>query len=257
MIPSFGVQEEFKVALKSNLSFDWYIQVCGGLRLGRARVMILHGPGSSSHAVSLPQTPHNHLQVVSKAEILFDASEFTLLPGQDGFVMAQVCVWDTERSLEAGEESGLVGGREGWAGGVSAGPGGDRGQGGVNHGVQGAPRSDRGLSRNPESFFLMYPPPSLLQTETKVESYEVHNPVPLIVGSSVGGLVLLALISAGLYKVTPPGPSSCPLPFPPPLRLTQHCLPGLNSPFCRQLGDLGGRVTEPQFLQLYNETKCK
>ncbi|OWK10896.1 ITGAM, partial [Cervus elaphus hippelaphus] len=96
-IPSFGVQEEFKVTLKSNLSFDWYIQ-----------------------------TSHNHLQVVSKAEILFDESEFTLLPGQDGFVMAQ--------------------------------------------------------------------------TETKVESYEVHNPVPLIVGSSVGGLVLLALISAGLYK---------------------------------------------------------
>ncbi|KAF4015774.1 hypothetical protein G4228_007378 [Cervus hanglu yarkandensis] len=97
-IPSFGIQEEFKVTLKSNLSFDWYIQ-----------------------------TSHNHLQVVSKAEILFDESEFTLLPGQDGFVMAQ--------------------------------------------------------------------------TETKVESYEVHNPVPLIVGSSVGGLVLLALISAGLYKL--------------------------------------------------------
>uniref|UniRef100_A0A8C6CPG5 Integrin subunit alpha M n=1 Tax=Moschus moschiferus TaxID=68415 RepID=A0A8C6CPG5_MOSMO len=93
-IPSFGVQEEFKVTLKSNLSFDWYIKVC---------------------------------RVASKAEILFDESEFTLLPGQDAFVMAQ--------------------------------------------------------------------------TETKVESYEVHNPVPLIVGSSVGGLVLLALISAGLYKL--------------------------------------------------------
>ncbi|KAJ1067421.1 hypothetical protein K5549_010539 [Capra hircus] len=34
-------------------------------------------------------TSHNHLQVVSKAEILFDESEFTLLPGQDAFVMAQ------------------------------------------------------------------------------------------------------------------------------------------------------------------------
>lgn len=44
-IPSFGVQEEFKVTLKSNLSFDWYIQVCGGLRLGWARVMILQGSG--------------------------------------------------------------------------------------------------------------------------------------------------------------------------------------------------------------------
>ncbi|XP_004623053.1 integrin alpha-M [Octodon degus] len=39
------------------------------------------------------------------------------------------------------------------------------------------------------------------QTETKVELYEVHNPLPLIVGSSIGGLVLLALITAGLYKL--------------------------------------------------------
>ncbi|KAM5197813.1 integrin alpha-M [Hipposideros larvatus] len=39
------------------------------------------------------------------------------------------------------------------------------------------------------------------QTETKVEPHEVHNPIPLIVGSSVGGLVLLALITAGLYKL--------------------------------------------------------
>ncbi|XP_027468962.1 integrin alpha-M isoform X6 [Zalophus californianus] len=39
------------------------------------------------------------------------------------------------------------------------------------------------------------------QTETKVEPSEVHNPVPLIVGSSVGGLVVLALITAGLYKL--------------------------------------------------------
>lgn len=39
------------------------------------------------------------------------------------------------------------------------------------------------------------------QTETKVELYEVHDPVPLIVGSSVGGLVLLALVTAGLYKL--------------------------------------------------------
>ena len=85
-------------------------------------------------------------------------------------------------------------------------------------------RSDWGTPRNPESFSSDVPLPlSLLQTETKVESYEVHNPVPLIVGSSVGGLVLLALISAGLYKVTPPGPSSCLLPSPTPLLLTQHC----------------------------------
>ncbi|XP_023378237.1 integrin alpha-M isoform X4 [Pteropus vampyrus] len=40
-----------------------------------------------------------------------------------------------------------------------------------------------------------------IKTETKVEPYEVHDPVPLIVGSSVGGLVLLALITMGLYKL--------------------------------------------------------
>lgn len=34
----------------------------------------------------------------------------------------------------------------------------------------------------------------------------MHDPVPLIVGSSVGGLVLLALITMGLYKVFPHGP---------------------------------------------------
>nr|KAF6489738.1 integrin subunit alpha M [Molossus molossus] len=40
-----------------------------------------------------------------------------------------------------------------------------------------------------------------VQTKTKVEPYEVGNPVPLIVGSSVGGLVLLGLITAVLYKL--------------------------------------------------------
>lgn len=35
-IPSFGIQEEFKVTLKSNFSFDWYIKVCEGPRLGWA-----------------------------------------------------------------------------------------------------------------------------------------------------------------------------------------------------------------------------
>uniref|UniRef100_A0A8D1DEB3 VWFA domain-containing protein n=1 Tax=Sus scrofa TaxID=9823 RepID=A0A8D1DEB3_PIG len=97
-IPSFGIQEELKVTLKGNLSFDWYIK-----------------------------TSHNHLQVVSTAEVLFNDSQFALLPGQEAFVRAQ--------------------------------------------------------------------------TETKVEPYEVHNPLPLIVGSSIGGLVLLALITAGLYKL--------------------------------------------------------
>uniref|UniRef100_A0A452QX68 Integrin subunit alpha M n=1 Tax=Ursus americanus TaxID=9643 RepID=A0A452QX68_URSAM len=42
---------------------------------------------------------------------------------------------------------------------------------------------------------------AFLKTETKVELKEVHNPLPLIVGSSVGGLVLLALITAALYKL--------------------------------------------------------
>lgn len=31
-IASFGSQEEFGVTLTGNLSFDWYIKVCGGLR---------------------------------------------------------------------------------------------------------------------------------------------------------------------------------------------------------------------------------
>nr|KAF6294804.1 integrin subunit alpha M [Pipistrellus kuhlii] len=39
------------------------------------------------------------------------------------------------------------------------------------------------------------------QTETKVEPFVVQDPVPLIVGSSVGGLVLLALITAAMYKL--------------------------------------------------------
>uniref|UniRef100_A0A5F8H7I2 VWFA domain-containing protein n=1 Tax=Monodelphis domestica TaxID=13616 RepID=A0A5F8H7I2_MONDO len=43
--------------------------------------------------------------------------------------------------------------------------------------------------------------PTGIQTETKVERYQVHSPIPLIVGSSIGGLVLLALITAGLYKL--------------------------------------------------------
>ncbi|XP_054438592.1 integrin alpha-M [Pteronotus mesoamericanus] len=97
-IQSFSSHEEFNVTLKGNLLFDWYIK-----------------------------TSHNYLQVVSTAEIFFNDSVYTLLPGQGAFVRAQM--------------------------------------------------------------------------ETKVEPYKVHDPVPLIVGSSVGGLVLLALITAGLYKL--------------------------------------------------------
>ncbi|XP_069876315.1 integrin alpha-M-like [Dipodomys merriami] len=97
-IPTFNMEEEFEVDLIGNLSFDWYIK-----------------------------KSHGHLLLVSTAEVLFNDSEFALLPGQDIFVKSQ--------------------------------------------------------------------------TETKVELYELHNPVPLIVGSSIGGLVLLALITAGLYKL--------------------------------------------------------
>ncbi|KAK2097940.1 hypothetical protein P7K49_023391 [Saguinus oedipus] len=39
------------------------------------------------------------------------------------------------------------------------------------------------------------------QTMTVLEKYKIHNPTPLIVGSSLGGLLLLALITATLYKV--------------------------------------------------------
>ncbi|CAO2583474.1 Integrin alpha-M [Lemmus lemmus] len=96
-LPSFNAQEMFNVTLKGKLSFDWYIK-----------------------------TSHNHLLLVSTAEIAFNDSVYVLLPGQ-------------------------------------------------------------GIFKS--------------QTQTKVEPYEVHNPVPLIVGSSIGGLVLLALITAGLYKL--------------------------------------------------------
>ncbi|XP_006896550.1 PREDICTED: integrin alpha-M [Elephantulus edwardii] len=97
-IPFLSIQEKFTVTLKGNLSFDWYIK-----------------------------TSHNHLLLVSTAEIFFNESAYALLPGQEVFVKAQA--------------------------------------------------------------------------ETKVEEYEVHDPLPLIVGSSVGGLVLLALITAALYKL--------------------------------------------------------
>lgn len=40
------------------------------------------------------------------------------------------------------------------------------------------------------------------QTAMVLEAYEVYDLIPLIVGSSVGGLLLLALITAILYKVS-------------------------------------------------------
>lgn len=56
----------------------------------------------------LPQALQNYLQIVSTAEILFNDSIFTLLPGQEAFVRAQVCVSDTEGLLEGEGEAGLV-----------------------------------------------------------------------------------------------------------------------------------------------------
>ncbi|XP_027714833.1 integrin alpha-M-like [Vombatus ursinus] len=96
-IPMFNTEEEFTFTIKGNLSFGW-----------------------------VKQTERNDLLVTSVAEIIFNESIYSLLPGQT-FVRAQA--------------------------------------------------------------------------ETKVERYEVYSSVPLIVGSSVGGLVLLALITAGLYKL--------------------------------------------------------
>ena len=49
-----------------------------------------------------------------------------------------------------------------------------------------------------------------MQIETVLEKYEVYNPIPVIVGSSVGGLLLLALITAILYKVSAFNPLSPP-----------------------------------------------
>uniref|UniRef100_A0A8C4LUC1 Integrin subunit alpha X n=1 Tax=Equus asinus asinus TaxID=83772 RepID=A0A8C4LUC1_EQUAS len=94
-IPSFGIREELDFILKGNLSFGWVSQV---------------------------------LLVVSVAEITFNRSVYSQLPGQEAFLRAQM--------------------------------------------------------------------------ETVLEKYEVYNPIPVIVGSSVGGLLLLALITAILYKVS-------------------------------------------------------
>ncbi|XP_061065969.1 integrin alpha-D isoform X2 [Eubalaena glacialis] len=96
-IPSFGVQEELDFILKGNLSFGW-----------------------------ASQTLQKKALVVSVAEIIFNRSVYSQLPGQEAFLRAQV--------------------------------------------------------------------------EMVLEEYEVYNPIPLIVSSSVGGLLPLALITATLYK---------------------------------------------------------
>ncbi|XP_030826749.1 integrin alpha-M-like [Camarhynchus parvulus] len=40
-----------------------------------------------------------------------------------------------------------------------------------------------------------------LQVQTELERVEPPNPLPLILGASLGGLLLLALVALGLYKV--------------------------------------------------------
>ncbi|XP_036134512.1 integrin alpha-D [Molossus molossus] len=97
-IPSFGIQEELDFILKGNLSFRW-----------------------------VSQTLQKKVLVVTVAEITFNRSVYSQLPGQEAFLRAQM--------------------------------------------------------------------------EMVVEEYEVYDPVPLIAGSSVGGLLLLALITAVLYKL--------------------------------------------------------
>ncbi|XP_054570113.1 integrin alpha-D, partial [Eptesicus fuscus] len=97
-VPSFGIQEELDFILKGNLSFGW-----------------------------VSQTQQKKVSVVSVAEITFDRSVYTQLPGQEAFLRAQM--------------------------------------------------------------------------EMVLEEYEVYDPVPLVVGSSVGGLLLLALITATLFKL--------------------------------------------------------
>ncbi|XP_025720519.1 integrin alpha-D [Callorhinus ursinus] len=97
-LPSFGIQEDVDFILKGNLNFGW-----------------------------VSQTLQKKVLVVSVAEITFNRSVYSQLPGQEAFLRAQ--------------------------------------------------------------------------TAMVLEAYEVYDPVPFIVGSSVGGLLLLALITAILYKL--------------------------------------------------------
>uniref|UniRef100_A0A8D0S4R8 VWFA domain-containing protein n=1 Tax=Sus scrofa TaxID=9823 RepID=A0A8D0S4R8_PIG len=60
-VPSFGVQEELDFSLRGNLSFDW-----------------------------ISQTAQKKVLVVSVAEITFDRSVYSQLPGQEAFLRAQV-----------------------------------------------------------------------------------------------------------------------------------------------------------------------
>lgn len=97
-IPSLGIQDELDFILRGNLSFGW-----------------------------VSQTLQKKVMLVSEAEITFDTSVYSQLPGQEAFLRAQV--------------------------------------------------------------------------ETTLEEYVVYEPIFLVAGSSVGGLLLLALITVALYKL--------------------------------------------------------
>nr|Q9QYE7.1 RecName: Full=Integrin alpha-D; AltName: CD_antigen=CD11d; Flags: Precursor [Rattus norvegicus]AAF21241.1 alpha D integrin [Rattus norvegicus] len=97
-IPSLDIQDELDFILRGNLSFGW-----------------------------VSQTLQEKVLLVSEAEITFDTSVYSQLPGQEAFLRAQV--------------------------------------------------------------------------ETTLEEYVVYEPIFLVAGSSVGGLLLLALITVVLYKL--------------------------------------------------------
>uniref|UniRef100_G1S2R4 Integrin subunit alpha D n=1 Tax=Nomascus leucogenys TaxID=61853 RepID=G1S2R4_NOMLE len=97
-VPTFSVQEELDFTLKGNLSFGW-----------------------------VRETSQKKVSVVSVAEITFNTSVYSQLPGQEAFMRAQM--------------------------------------------------------------------------EMVLEEYEVYNAIPIIMGSSVGALLVLALITATLYKL--------------------------------------------------------
>uniref|UniRef100_A0A8C3FSW3 VWFA domain-containing protein n=1 Tax=Chrysemys picta bellii TaxID=8478 RepID=A0A8C3FSW3_CHRPI len=61
-----------------------------------------------------------------------------------------------------------------------------------------------GIKQGIPSLHVNSPAP-LPQVQTVVERSEAYNYLPIIMGSSVGGLVLLALITAALYKVSGAG----------------------------------------------------
>ncbi|KAK7812104.1 hypothetical protein U0070_004565 [Myodes glareolus] len=108
-IPSLGIQDELDFILKGNLSFSW-----------------------------VSQTLQKKVVVLSMAEITFNTSVYSQLPGQEAFLRAQVvAVWQVVARLG----------------------------------------------------------------ETVLEEFEVYEPISLIVGSSAGGLLVLALITAALYKL--------------------------------------------------------